>query len=96
MGIIGTVPLDAISRIIAALGLSGARFSIRKVSLMAGNVTLVRNGEPAAYREKEAARIFSRERVPIRVDLGNGSARAVILSCDFGHDYVSINTDYRS
>ncbi|MGZ8810308.1 MAG: bifunctional glutamate N-acetyltransferase/amino-acid acetyltransferase ArgJ, partial [Thermoanaerobaculia bacterium] len=34
-------------RIIAALGRSGARFSIRKVSLSAGNVTLVRNGEPA-------------------------------------------------
>ena len=83
-------------RIIAALGRSGARFSTRKVSLSAGNVTLVRNGEPAAYREKDAARVFSRERVPLRVDLGNGNARAVILSCDFGHDYVSINADYRS
>lgn len=83
-------------RIIAALGRSGARFSTRKVSLSAGNVTLVRNGEPAAYREKDAARVFSRERVPLRVDLGNGNARAVILSCDFGHDYISINADYRS
>jgi glutamate N-acetyltransferase / amino-acid N-acetyltransferase len=83
-------------RIIAALGRSGARFSIRKVSLSAGNVTLVRNGEPAAHREKDAARVFSRERVPLRVDLGNGNARAVILSCDFGHDYISINADYRS
>jgi len=37
-----------------------------------------------------------RERVPITLDLGDGTARAVVLSCDLGHDYVSINADYRS
>jgi glutamate N-acetyltransferase/amino-acid N-acetyltransferase len=83
-------------RILAAVGRSGARFSIKRVSLTAGPVTLVRNGQPAAYREKDAARVFSRERVPLKVDLGGGSARAVVLSCDFGHDYVSLNADYRS
>jgi len=83
-------------RILAAIGRSGARFSIRRVSLQAGNVHLVRDGEPAAYREKDAAKVFSRERVPVRVDLGNGNASAFVLSCDFGHDYVSLNADYRS
>lgn len=83
-------------RILAALGRSGARFSIRRVSLAAGPVTLVANGEPAKYREKDAARVFARERVPIILDLGGGTARTVLLSCDFGHDYVSINADYRS
>jgi glutamate N-acetyltransferase / amino-acid N-acetyltransferase len=83
-------------RMLAALGRSGARFSIRRVSLAAGPVTLVTNGEPAKYREKDAARVFARERVPITLDLGGGTARAVLLACDFGHDYVSINADYRS
>lgn len=83
-------------RILAALGRSGARFSVRRVSLAAGNVTLVANGEPAQYREKDAARVFTRERVPITLDLGGGNARAVVLSSDLGHDYVSINADYRS
>jgi glutamate N-acetyltransferase/amino-acid N-acetyltransferase len=83
-------------RMLAAVGRSGARFSLRKISLRAGNITLVENGAPARYQEKDAARVFARERVPLRIDLGNGHARAVILSCDFGHDYVSINTDYRS
>ena len=59
-------------------------------------MTLVENGAPASYREKAAARVFSRERVPLRIDLGNGNARAVVLSSDLGHDYVSLNTDYRS
>jgi glutamate N-acetyltransferase/amino-acid N-acetyltransferase len=83
-------------RMLAALGRSGARFSIRRVSLAAGPVTLVTNGEPAKYREKDAARVFARERVPITLDLGGGPGRAVLLSSDFGHDYVSINADYRS
>ena len=83
-------------RILAAVGRSGARFSIKRVSLAAGPVTLVCDGEPADYREKDAAKVFARERVPITVDLGGGTARAVVLSSDLGHDYVSLNADYRS
>jgi glutamate N-acetyltransferase/amino-acid N-acetyltransferase len=83
-------------RILAAVGRSGARFSVKRVSLTAGPVTLVRNGQPAAYREKDAARVFSRERVPLHVDFAAGSGRAVVLASDFGHDYVSLNADYRS
>jgi glutamate N-acetyltransferase/amino-acid N-acetyltransferase len=83
-------------RILAAVGRSGVRFSTRKISLDAGNLTLVKDGAPAVYREKDAARIFARERVPITVDLGSGKASATLLSADFGHDYISLNTDYRS
>jgi glutamate N-acetyltransferase/amino-acid N-acetyltransferase len=83
-------------RILAAVGRSGARFSLKKISLHAGNIALVVNGEPIAYREKDAAKVFARERVPLRVDLGGGKASAVVLSCDLGHDYVSLNADYRS
>jgi glutamate N-acetyltransferase/amino-acid N-acetyltransferase len=83
-------------RILAAVGRSGARFSLRKISLHAGSIALVENGAPAAYREKDAAKVFSRERVPLRVDLGVGTASAVVLSSDLGHDYVSLNADYRS
>lgn len=83
-------------RILAAVGRSGARFSVRRVSLTAGPIRLVHNGQPVAYKEKDAAKVFSRERVPLYVDLGAGSAKAVVLSSDLGHDYVSLNADYRS
>ena len=83
-------------RILAAVGRSGARFSLKKISLHAGPIALVENGGPARYNEKDAAKVFARERVPLRVDLGLGTARAVVLSSDLGHDYVSLNADYRS
>lgn len=83
-------------RILAAVGRSGARFSVRHVSLSAGPVTLVKDGDPAEYREKDAARVFARERVPVTLDLGSGSAHACILASDLSHDYVSLNADYRS
>jgi glutamate N-acetyltransferase/amino-acid N-acetyltransferase len=83
-------------RILAAVGRSGARFSLKKISLHAGAIALVENGSPARYSEKDAAKVFARERVPLRIDLGNGRARAVVLSCDFGNDYINLNADYRS
>jgi len=83
-------------RILAAIGRSGARVATKRVSLQVGGLTLVGSGMPAAYRERQAARLFQKERVPIVVDLGVGNATATKLSCDFGHDYVSINADYRT
>ena len=83
-------------RMLAALGRSGARFNVKRVALFAANMQLVIDGGPATYREKDAAKVFSRERVPIVLDLGGGSASTVVLASDFGHDYISINADYRS
>jgi glutamate N-acetyltransferase/amino-acid N-acetyltransferase len=83
-------------RILAAVGRSGARFAPSRVSLRLGNLVLVERGVPSPYREKDAARIFAKERVPVVVDLGAGAASAFKLASDLGHDYVSVNADYRS
>ena len=83
-------------RILAAVGRSGARFSPGRVSLRLGRLVLVDRGVPAAYRETDAAKVFGCERVPIVIDLGAGKASAFKLASDLGHDYVSVNADYRS
>ncbi|MEO8217901.1 MAG: bifunctional glutamate N-acetyltransferase/amino-acid acetyltransferase ArgJ [Acidobacteriota bacterium] len=83
-------------RILAAIGRSGVRFSTRRISLAAGPVKLVENGTPAKYRERDAAKVFQRELVPITIDLKSGSSKATLLASDLGHDYVSVNADYRS
>ena len=83
-------------RILAAIGRSGARVSTGRVELSAGPVRLVVEGAAASYRERDAARVFARERVPVLADLGAGKASATVLASDLGHDYVSLNADYRS
>ncbi|MGH9442158.1 MAG: bifunctional glutamate N-acetyltransferase/amino-acid acetyltransferase ArgJ [Thermoanaerobaculia bacterium] len=83
-------------RILAAVGRSGARFSPKRVCLRAAGLALVLRGSPAAYRERDAAKIFSRETVPIEIVLGSGPGKASLMTCDLGHDYVSLNADYRT
>lgn len=83
-------------RIIAALGRSGARFSPKSVGLQIGSISLLRAGMPVSYREKDVARLLSKEQVRLVIDLGGGTGNASILTCDLGHDYVSLNADYRS
>ncbi len=53
-------------------------------------------GRATGYREEDGQRVMQQEEIAIRVDLGRGSASATVWTCDFSHDYVSINADYRS
>ncbi len=39
---------------------------------------------------------MKKDEIAVRVDLGRGAAQATVWTCDFSHDYVSINADYRS
>jgi glutamate N-acetyltransferase/amino-acid N-acetyltransferase len=34
--------------------------------------------------------------ITVRVDLGRGAASDTVWTCDFSHEYVTINADYRS
>ena len=83
-------------RILAAIGRSGARFATRGVSLRIGQISVITNGQPVGYREQDVAKVMGRERVPIEITLGTGRGEATVLSSDLGHDYVSLNADYRS
>jgi glutamate N-acetyltransferase/amino-acid N-acetyltransferase len=34
--------------------------------------------------------------ITIRIGLGRGAVADTVWTCDFSHDYVTINADYRS
>ena len=53
-------------------------------------------GRSASYREEDGKRVMARPEIGVRVALGRGGAGAVLWTCDFSHDYVSINAGYRS
>ena len=61
-----------------------------------GELKLLVNGEPEAVDEERAARLLEDEDLEIEVDLGTGSEDAQYWFCDFSHEYVTINGDYRT
>ncbi|KZZ98402.1 Arginine biosynthesis protein ArgJ [Moelleriella libera RCEF 2490] len=57
---------------------------------------LLVNGEPEQVDETRASEILEMEDLEILVKLGTGTQSAVHWTCDFSHDYVTINGDYRT
>ncbi|EXJ83714.1 arginine biosynthesis ArgJ, mitochondrial [Capronia coronata CBS 617.96] len=61
-----------------------------------GVLKLLVNGEPESVDEERAARLLEDEDLHIEVDLGTGQEEANYWFCDFSHEYVTINGDYRT
>lgn len=61
-----------------------------------GVLKLLVNGEPETIDEVRAARLLEDEDLIIDVDLGTGKDSASYWFCDFSHEYVTINGDYRT
>jgi glutamate N-acetyltransferase / amino-acid N-acetyltransferase len=87
-----------LGRIVCAIGNAGpADLDPAGVSFWLSEVLVVeRGGRAASYREENGQRAMHRDEIEIRVDLGRGPGRATVWTCDFSHEYVSINADYRS
>ncbi|GAA6061131.1 hypothetical protein JCM10212_001731 [Sporobolomyces blumeae] len=91
-------------RILCAVGYSQPPFEIdpTKVSVSfvptdgSAELALLVNGEPEDVDEKRASAILKHEDLEIRVQLGLGDEKATYWTCDFSHEYISINADYRS
>ena len=82
-------------RIAASVGASGAAFDPVKLSIGLGNIWFFRRGNPITS-VRNLKGIFHQNPVQIRVDLGAGSSRASMLTCDLTEEYVRINAHYRS
>jgi len=87
-----------LGRIVCAIGNSGLTdLDPRSVSFWLDDVPVVADGGRASsYREEDGKRVMAKPEIGIRVALGRGTARATVWTCDFSHDYVRINADYRS
>ena len=88
-------------RILCAAGNSEADIVPEKTSLSiyatgVPALQLVAGGTPLDYAEEDAAAIFAETEVGVRIDLGLGFGRAEVWTCDFSHEYVTINGDYRT
>jgi glutamate N-acetyltransferase / amino-acid N-acetyltransferase len=91
-----------LGRLLMAIGNAGvARLDTTRVQLWlaAGSdeVRVIEAGRRApSYREEDGQRVMKPDEIVIRVDLGRGSAKEVVWTCDFSYDYVKINAEYRT
>ncbi len=83
-------------RVAAALGRSGARFNQEDVDIDILGLPVCRAGLVVDFDEDEALRRFEEPEVVIEADLHAGEESATMWTCDFSHEYVTINGDYRS
>ncbi len=83
-------------RVLGAVGRAGVPIDPHRLALWFGDVQLVGDGAPLAYAEADAHATLLGDDVFIRVDLGLGDESAMVWTCDFSHEYVSINADYRT
>ncbi|MFN9505569.1 MAG: bifunctional glutamate N-acetyltransferase/amino-acid acetyltransferase ArgJ [Rubrivivax sp.] len=87
-----------LGRILAAVGYAGIDdLDQSLIDLHLDDVHVAtRGGRHPAYREEDGQRVMKNSEITVRVGLGRGDAEATIWTCDFSHEYVSINADYRS
>jgi glutamate N-acetyltransferase/amino-acid N-acetyltransferase len=87
-----------LGRIVCAIGnTGGGDLDPSGVSFWLDDVLVVdRGGRADSYTEADGQRVMKQPEITIRVDLGRGSASANVWTCDFSHDYVTINAEYRS
>ena len=84
-------------RIVTAVGYSGALFDPAAVRLELCGVERFCGGHPVNdHREEELAALLKGKDVSVRITLGNGPGQYSLQASDLGHEYVSLNSDYRS
>ncbi len=87
-------------RVLCAIGYSGATVDVNKVAVSfeseKGSIPVCQNGAGIDFSEEIAKEILLCDDIKIKVELGDGNAKATAYGCDLTYDYVKINGDYRT
>ena len=84
-------------RIIMAIGKSGENITPSKVQIKIGNYLVAEQSKIAKdYNEKLLKEYMKWDSINIEVNLNIGNASCTVYTCDFTHDYIDINADYRN
>ncbi|MEN3974324.1 bifunctional glutamate N-acetyltransferase/amino-acid acetyltransferase ArgJ [Emcibacter sp. SYSU 3D8] len=84
-------------RIVMAVGKSYEKVEPKRLKVTFGGQVLTENGRvrPGYDEDRLTLHLKGRE-IDIEVDLGVGSGKATMWTCDLTHGYIAINADYRS
>jgi glutamate N-acetyltransferase/amino-acid N-acetyltransferase len=84
-------------RIVMAVGKSGEKADRDKLGIAVGGTQITADGGPVPnYNEGPVAEYMKGHEIHIAIDIGLGSGKATVWTCDLTHGYVDINGSYRS
>lgn len=84
-------------RIVMAIGKAGEQADRDKLAIWVGDEQCAEDGwEKPGYSEAAATEHLKQDEVRIRADVGIGTGRATVWTCDLTHGYIDINASYRS
>ncbi|OPB29167.1 bifunctional glutamate N-acetyltransferase/amino-acid acetyltransferase ArgJ [Bartonella sp. WD12.1] len=84
-------------RVVMAVGKAGVEANRDLLTIWFGEHRVAVNGErDPDYSEEMISTYMKSQYITIRVDIGLGSGKATVWSCDLTKEYVAINGDYRS
>lgn len=83
-------------RIMAAIGYAGVPIRPERIDVAFNGVTVVKRGVGMASREKKAARVLSRPSFRLKIHLHQGEGSASVWTSDLSHEYVRINSAYKT
>jgi len=84
-------------RVVMAVGKAGEPAERDRLSIRFGATQVAREGLAVeGYDEGPVAAHLKGSEIGIGVDLGLGTGRATVWTCDLTHGYIAINADYRS
>ena len=82
-------------RIIMAIGKSGEPVQISKIKIKFGNYLITEHGKVSKeYNEKDLKEYMKWDSINLEINLGIGNGSYTAYTCDFTHDYISINAEY--
>ena len=84
-------------RIVIGIGKSGEIIDSKKLKIKIGNLIVAENGKISDnYDEKKLKEYMQWDSIEIEINLKLGNDAFKCFTCDFTHDYIDINADYRN
>ncbi len=84
-------------RVIMGIGKSGEKVDKNKISIKFGDFLLAENGARVENIDLEKVREYMKwDSITIEINLNSGSDLFECFTCDFTHDYIDINADYKN
>jgi glutamate N-acetyltransferase/amino-acid N-acetyltransferase len=85
-------------RILAAIGRAEIKnLDLSTIGISIGDIRIISKGEvDDLYTEELVQPLMEKDEITILINLGRGDCNEVVWTSDLSHDYIRINSDYRT